>query len=241
MAILHDQWTVLPHGPLREIDYGLLTVVGQIPMPLGNFPRRMTVIGLSGSRTALFSPIPLVEPEMERIERLGEPAFLIVPGGFHRLDARPYKARYPKAKVVAPVGARDLVSEAVRVDQVSDRLDDRDVSLAVVAGTDEREFAMQVRCPGGTSLIVNDIIAHVANPQGFGAWAMARLFGFGAKRPAVPRLVKAKLVSDPGPLASQFAQWAAITGLRRIIPSHGEIIDSQPSAELGRLARALSG
>lgn len=239
MAILHDQWTVLPHGPLREIDDGLLTVVGQIPMPLGNFPRRMTVVGLSGSRTALFSPIPLVEPEMERIEQLGEPAFLIVPGGFHRLDARPYKARYPKAKLVAPAGARELVSEAVRVDQVTDRLDDRDVGLAVVAGTGEREFAMQVRRPGGTSLIVNDIIAHVANPQGFGAWTMARLFGFGVKRPAVPRPIRAKLVSDSEELAGQLDRWAAITGLRRIIPSHGEIIDNQPSAELTRLARAL--
>ena len=241
MALLHDQWTVLPHGPLREIDYGLLTVVGQIPMPLGNFPRRMTVIGLSGSRTALFSPIPLVEPEMERIEQLGEPAFLIVPGGFHRLDARPYKARYPKAKVVAPPGSRVLVSEAVRVDQVTDRLDDRDVGLTVVGGTDEREFAMQIRRPGGTSLIVNDIIAHVANPQGFGAWTMARLFGFGAKRPAVPRPIRAKLVSNSEELAGQLDRWAAITGLRRIIPSHGEIIDNQPSAELTRLARALGG
>ena len=124
MPLLHDQWTVLPHGPLREIDYGLLTVVGQIPMPLGNFPRRMTVVGLSGKRTALFSPIPLVEPEMERIERLGEPCFLVVPGGFHRLDARPYKLRYPKARVVAPPGARELVSEAVAVDLTSDRFDD---------------------------------------------------------------------------------------------------------------------
>ena len=122
MPKLHDQWTVLPHGPLREIDYSLLTVVGQIPMPLGNFPRRMTVVGLSKKRTALFSPIPLVEDEMERIEALGEPAFLIVPGGHHRLDARPYKARYPKARIVAPSGARGLVSEAVSVDLVLDRL-----------------------------------------------------------------------------------------------------------------------
>jgi hypothetical protein len=53
---------------------------------------------------------------MERIEALGEPAFLIIPGGFHRLDARPYKARFPKARVVSPSGARDAVSEAVPVD-----------------------------------------------------------------------------------------------------------------------------
>lgn len=241
MPRLHDQWTVLPHGPLREIDYGLLTVVGQIPMPLGNFPRRMTVIGLSGARTALFSPIPLVEPEMERIERLGEPAFLVIPSGSHRLDARPYKARYPKAKVVAPPGARELVSEAVRVDLVTDRFDDRDIGLDIVEGTGEREFAMRVVRPGGTTLIVNDIIAHVANPQGFGAWTMSRLFGFGARRPAIPRPIQARLVCDPGPLAAQLDQWAAIAGLRRIIPSHGEIIDNQPAAELGRLAQRLRG
>src|SRR6476659_10776481 len=64
MPKLHDRWTVLPHGPLREIDDGLLTVVGQIPMPLGNFPRRMTVVALAGRRTLLFSPISLEEAEM---------------------------------------------------------------------------------------------------------------------------------------------------------------------------------
>ena len=41
MPKLHDEWQVLPHGPVKEISPGLLTVVGQIPMPLGNFPRRM--------------------------------------------------------------------------------------------------------------------------------------------------------------------------------------------------------
>ena len=59
MAKLHDHWEVLPHGPLQKIAPGLLTVVGQIPMPLGNFPRRMTVIALDKGRTGIFSPFPL--------------------------------------------------------------------------------------------------------------------------------------------------------------------------------------
>ena len=239
MPVLHDQWTVLPHGPLREIDYGLMTVVGQIPMPLGNFPRRMTVVGLSGKRTALFSPIPLVEEEMERIEALGEPQFLVIPSGSHRLDAKPFKARYPKAKVVGPAGARALIGEAIKVDVSGDRFDDRDVELHSVAGTGDRELAMLVRRPGGASLIVNDIIAHVANPQGLGAWLMSRLFGFGPKRPAVPRPIRSKLVEDADSVAWQFKKWAAIPGLRRIVPSHGDVIDGQPSAELDRLAHAL--
>ena len=240
MPLLHDQWTVLPHGPLREIDYGLLTVVGQIPMPLGNFPRRMTVVGLSGGRSALFSPIPLVEPEMKRIESLGEPCFLVIPSGAHRLDARPYKARYPNARVVAPAGARATVSEAVKVDLTTDRFDDRDVTLQSVAGTADRELALLVRRPGAASLIVNDVIAHVARPQGLRTRLLASLFGFGTSRPAVPRPIRAKLVDDAASLAWQFEKWAAIPGLRRIVPSHGEIIDSQPSAELSRLANALA-
>ena len=239
MAKLHDQWTVLPHGPLREIDYGLLTVVGQIPMPLGNFPRRMTAIGLTGKRTALFSPIPLADAAMERIEALGEPAFLIIPSGAHRLDSRPYKARYPRARVVAPPGAREKVSEAVAVDLMADRLDDPDVKLQTVAGTGDREFALTVRRPGGTSLIVNDVIAHVANPKGPGAWLMSRLFGFGARRPAIPRPIRSMLVTDAAALGGQLEQWAAIEGLRRIIPSHGEVIDQRPAAELSRLAQML--
>jgi hypothetical protein len=232
---------VLPHGPLREIDEGLLTVVGQIPMPLGNFPRRMTVIALQGGRTALFSPIPLEEGEMERIEELGEPAFLIVPSAFHRLDIRPYKARYPAARVVAPPGARSGVSEAVKVDVVSDRLDDPDTHFVTVAGTNNGEAALTVRRQGGTILIVNDIIAHVSRPQGIGASLMSRLFGFGASRPSIPQPVRSKLVADPRRLAAQLRAWASMRGLRRIIPSHGEIIDGQPVAELERLARSLAG
>jgi hypothetical protein len=211
---------VLPHGPLREIDDGLLTVVGQIPMPLGGFPRRMTAVRLSGGRTAIFSAISLVEPEMERIEALGEPAFLIIPGEFHRLDARPFKARYPKARVVAPPGARTPVSEAVK-------------------GTGDAEAAMLVRRAGGASLIVNDIIGHVTRTAGLGPWLISVLTGFGAKRPAVPRPVKSKLVTDPAPLAAQFEQWATIPGLQRIIPSHGDVIDQQPAAELYRLVQTL--
>jgi hypothetical protein len=239
LAQLHDAWTVLPHGPLREIDYSLLTVVGQIPMPIGNFPRRMTVVGLSRKRTAIFSPIPLVEAEMERIETLGDPAFLIVPGGFHRLDIRPYKARYPKARVVAPSGARERVSEAVSVDLVLDRLEDADTSFITVAGTGDRDGALVVRRPGGVSLVVNDIIAHVARPQGPGAWLMSRLFGFGARRPAIPRPIRSKLIADRQALAAQLDKWAGIPGLKRIVPSHGEIIEWQPAAELSRLAHML--
>ena len=61
----------------------------------------MTVVGLTGRRTAIWSAIPLAEPEMLQIEALGVPAFLIVPGTGHRLDIKPWKLRYPGRKFSA--------------------------------------------------------------------------------------------------------------------------------------------
>ena len=237
MAKLHDDWVVLPHGPLTEVERGLLTVVGQIPMPLGNFPRRMTVVALNNNRTALFSPIPLNEDSMARIERLGRPAYLIVPNASHRLDLRPFHARYPKARIVTAPGSRDGVEEAAEPVRTRAMLGD-DISLITLAGCNEAEVAMLVRINGGATLITNDVIGNVAHPKGIGARIMARLMGFGPK-PRVTRPAKWFFVKDKKALAAQFREWAAIDGLNRIVPSHGDIID-RPAPLLKRLADRLS-
>ena len=44
MPKFHTEWTVFPHGPVEMIDDGILTVQREIRMPLGRFPRRMTVV-----------------------------------------------------------------------------------------------------------------------------------------------------------------------------------------------------
>jgi hypothetical protein len=38
-----ETWKVLPHGKLTAVEDNLLTVVGDLHMPLGDFPRRMSV------------------------------------------------------------------------------------------------------------------------------------------------------------------------------------------------------
>lgn len=239
MPKIHQSWTVLPHGPLRAIDEGLLTVAGEIPMPLGNFPRRMTVVRLARGRTAIFSAIALPEPQMARIEAMGRPAFLIVPNPAHRLDSKIWKARYPKIKVVAPPGARRDVEEVVPVDDTRGAFGDSGVDFVVAAGTRERESALVVRRAGGTTLIVNDIIGHVRHPSGIGAKIMARLFGFGVHGPRIPRPVRRHF--EARPLARQLRDWAALPDLRRIIVSHGDPITDDPAGVLERLAARLDG
>ena len=240
MPKIHEAWTILPHGPLGEIGDGLLTVTGQIPMPLGNFPRRMTVVRLKGGRTAIFSAIALPGAQMERIEALGRPAVLIVPNAAHRLDAKIWKQRYPDIAVLAPPGARAAVEEAVPVDATEDVLADPDVRFHLVAGMKESEAALTVRRADGTTLILNDVIGHVRHPHGIGARIMARLFGFGVHGPRIPRPIK-RHIAHPATLARQLRGWAGIEDLRRIIVSHGEMITKNPAATLNRIAAELDG
>jgi hypothetical protein len=239
MPRVHDSWTVLPHEPIEKIDDGLLTVAGDIPMPLGNFPRRMMVIALPGHRTAIWSAIALDDTEMARIEGLGTPSFLIVPNRAHRLDARIWKARYPAIKVLAPPSARQPVEEVVPVDATSDIIGDPDLAFMTVAGTKEDEFALTVRRASGITLIVNDVIGHVRRPHGLGATIMARLMGFGVSGPRVPRVVKRMMIDDETALARQLRDWAAIPDLKRVIVSHGDPIEHHPAEALRAVAASL--
>jgi len=227
---------VLPAAGSRvRLSRGSLTVVGDIRMPLATFPRRMTVIALDRSRTLLYSPVPLGEHEMVRIERLGEPAYLVVPNPAHRLDIRPFRRRYPRAKVITAPGAKAAVEKAVTPVRTQARLG-QCASLVTAAGTKERELALVVR-GDGISIVTNDIIGNVRSPKGAGAWLLTRLLRFGP-RPHVPRDVRGLLIANKAALAAQFREWAGIDGLRRLIPSHGQIIDD-PAPVLRRLADEL--
>ncbi len=239
MPAILERWKVLPHDQLVDVDDRLLSVTGEIPMPLGNFPRRMTAVGLSGDRVAIYSAIALGEAEMARIEALGRPAFLIVPGDMHRLDAKIWKERYPDIQVIAPPGARDKVEEAVPVDATGDVLDDAQVRLVIVPGTGGHEAALEVRRDDRLTLVTNDVIGNVAHPHGLGAQIMGRLMGFGVSHPQVPHMVKRMILDDPDALAVQFRAWAADPGLCRILVSHGDVIEGEAPEVLRTLAEAL--
>lgn len=237
MPKVHETWQVEPHGRLEKVADGLLTVSGEIQMPLGHFPRRMTVIGLTGDRTAIWSCIPLAEPEMQEIEALGDPAFLIVPGPGHRLDIKPWKLRYPRAKIVCPPGAREAVEKVVKVDSTANIFDDPSVRMETVPGVAEKEAALLVRRDGSTTLVVNDILANVRHPHGIGAQIMARVLGFGVDRPSMPRIGRWFFVKDGKALSAAFRKWSDEPDLERIIVSHGDVITDKPRKVLERVAQ----
>jgi len=239
MGAPHKTWTVLPHGPLEAVDGNIMTVVGEIKLPTGQLPRRMTVVRLADQRLVVFSAIALREGDMRRLEQFGTPAFLIVPNAIHRMDARIWKDRYPAMQVITPRGARSKVSEIVHVDAVDGAFGDPGVSFVSVPGTQDCESALVVKGPSGATLVVNDLIGNIHGTTGFGGWLL-RLMKFAGERPHIPLPCKFKLVKDRSALKAQLLRWADIPDLRRILVSHGSTIETDPPATLRRLAHSLS-
>ena len=102
----------------------------------------------------------------------------------------------------------------------------------------EAEAALLVRRQAGTTLVINDLISNVRHPRSIGANIMARLFGFGVHGPRMAREVRWLFVEDKAALAKQLRAWAAIPELRRLILSHGDIID-RPQEALRAVALTL--
>lgn len=234
----NTRWKVSPHGELKKIENNILTVVGEISTPAGTIPRRMTVARLVDGRLMIFSAIALREESMEQIEIFGTPAYLIVPNSYHRLDIKIWKDRYPSAHVVAPAGARKRVGKIVAVDATSANLADPCVQLVEVSGTRAREFALEVRNPESSTLVLNDIVGNMRGSSGPRGWLM-RMMRFAGETPQVPLPVKWTLVADNHALAVQFTIWAGLPRLKRILVSHGEEIADDPAGVLHTLATSL--
>jgi hypothetical protein len=237
MSAPHEHWTVLPHQPLTAIDDNILTVVGSIKMPAGDFPRRMTVVRLRDGRGVIFSAIAVDEEEMRELEDFADLSFLIVPNDHHRLDAKIWKERYPDLRIIAPEGARDKVAKLVPVDAVDVTFGDPAVRFITVPGTHGHEAALEVENPAGLTLVLNDIIANIRDARGFGGWLL-RMMGFAGDAPHVPAPVKLLIGKGKADLAQQLRTWAEMP-VRRIIVSHGEVIEDDPQGALRALAATL--
>jgi hypothetical protein len=238
MVASFQTWKVLPHGKLTEVADNILTVVGDIPMPIGGLQRRMTVVRLTDGRLVIFSAISLDEDEMRALEDYGIPAFLIVPNSHHRLDAKTWKNRYPAIQVIAPEAARPKVEEVVPVDATAADFGNDEVLLIDVPGTRSLEAALLITGSGGTTLVLNDVVANIRDEKGFGGWLL-RLMDFAGDEPQVPLPIKAAIISDKAALREQLLRWSALPSLKRILVSHGSIIDTDPGGVLRQLAATL--
>ena len=175
MTAPFKEWTVLPHGKLTRVNERIVTVVGELKMPLLELPRRMTAVRSKSGDLVIFSAIALREPDMAELEALGRPAFLIVPSERHRLDAPGYAQRYPNITVVAPRAGVEKIGEVVRVDTSTPDFGDPTVRYVEIAA----DSALEVDGDDGLTIIVNDLIGDIHGESGLGGWLLQ---GHGIRR-----------------------------------------------------------
>jgi hypothetical protein len=234
MTAPFKEWTVLPHGKLTRINERMLTVVGELKMPLLELPRRMTVVRLKSGDLAIFSAIAMREAEMAELEAFGKPGFLIVPSVRHRLDAPNYARRYPGITVVAPRAGAEKIGEVVAVNTSTPDFGDSTVRYVEIAA----DSALEVDGEDGLTIIVNDLIGDIHDQSGLGGWLL-KVMGFAGDDPHVPGPVKLALGKHKSAVATQFRGWAERADLRRIIVSHGDSIEEDPRGALRKLAASI--
>ena len=142
-------------------------------------------------------------------------------------------------QVVAPEGAREKVAEVVPVDTTAPRFEDPNVDFITVPGTRDREAALVVRTPNGTTLVLNDVVGNIRDASGFGGWLL-HVAGFAGKEAQIPKVVKMAMIKDTNALRDQMLQWAKIDSLKRILVSHGSPIEKNPRETLRDLASSLA-
>lgn len=229
-------WTVRSPSALAAVDTTIWTATDEIPgMPL---ERRMVVVRLRDGRLVVHSPICLDAEAMEHLEAWGTPSFIVVPNGYHRMDAPAWKARYPEARVVCPEPARRRVSKVVSVDGSWATLPETEGFRAEpLEGSKAGEGVLIVRCNGRLTLVFNDTLfnqPHLPGPKGW----MLRLAG-STGPPKVTGIARMFLIGDRNALRSHLLRLAELEGLARIVPGHGDVIADDPAGTLRRVAEAL--
>jgi len=237
MANQSDEWKVLNHGPVEQLTDNLWRVVGSIPRM--SLKRVMTIAKMCDLRLVFHSPIALGESAMAEVEKLGPPAYVIVPSGYHRMDAPAYKKRYPAVRVLAPRGARAKVEAVMSVDGTyEDFPEDTSVALQPIPGIGDAEGAMIVRSSDGVTVVLNDIVMNMDRKRDPLGYFITTLLG-SAPGPRVSRLAKLSLVKDRQALRAELERLAAIPNLVRLVVAHENVASGKAAAEALRKAASF--
>lgn len=237
MAKANVEWVVQPHEPIEKLSPRVWRVEGSLAgMPI---KRVMTLVRCANGKLVVHNGIALEEAAMAEIASFGEVGWILVPNGFHRLDAPAFAKRFPAAKVLCPPAAKKKVAEVVRVDGTyADFPSDETVSLHVLDGVGEEEGYVRVEDEAGVTLVMNDLVfnmPHVPGVQGFVLKHVTRSTG----GPQLTRVSRFFLVKDKAKVRAQLEALAATPKLARVIVSHHRTIDVDPAGTLRAIAATV--
>ena len=234
MAKPFDTWKVYPHKAIEKMSANLWRVEGDIPEANGT--RVMTIAKRADGKLVVHNAIALEDALMKEVDDFGEVAFIVVPNGFHRLDAGIFAKRYPNAKVVCPEGARSKVEQVTKVHASYDdaSVSDDAVRLEHLDGTKKGEGVMIVRSPDGDTVVFNDAINNLPKLGGVFGFLLAP-----TGRPSVPRIARWMMIKDKPQFRAHVERLAGRSGLERVIVSHGAVMSDKPGETLASALTSL--
>ena len=225
----HTRWKVLPHEPLKRLEDNLWVVDGPIPgMPID---RRMAIIRLADGRLVIHNGIAVDDATIAAIEALGELTFLVVPNGFHRIDAFAYKQRYPQLRVIAAPNAAKKVAEAVAIDGGPELLPaDSGLRGELIEGDKIGEIAFTIEHGATKTLMLNDALFNTPHKPGFKGFVMRALGSTGGLK--MSRIMRIFGAADGNAFRAHVVRLAEQPGVSRLIVSHGDIIEGDIAARV---------
>jgi hypothetical protein len=234
-------WKVLPHGPITALEENVWTVTGDFPIPFNPLKRVMTIVRRSDGTLVLHGLMALEQKAQREVEALGEIAHLVVPSGYHRLDAARYRERYPNAKVYAPAGGRARVERRCKVDATYEGYAaDDTTSLVDIDGLAQREGALVVRSKRGTTYVMNDALFNMPEHE-------RGLSGFVLKHvtqstggPKVSRTARIGIIADGARYRAALEKIASDASLVRVIVAHHVPVEGDVASALRSAAATLT-
>lgn len=236
-----DTWEshVKPHGPIREVVPGLWEVTGTG----GPLDRNMAFTRLPSGGLWLHSVVALDAPAMAELEALGPPEILVVPNAYHRMDIAVWKARFPRARVVAPAAARKKVEEVVPVDATVEELAETlPIRAMTPAGCAPGELLYVVPVAGGSALVCADLLFNITvPPPGFKGFVLKYVTA--SVGPLhISRVFRMLVLKDRATYGRWVASVADLPDLRAICVGHGDPVTGDVAGALKAAAdRILAG
>lgn len=235
MAKKPRPWTVLPHGPLEKLEHNLWCVEGPVP-GLPGAKRRIAIVRRDDGALLFYGALPVDDATLAAIHELGTPRHLVVPHGWHRIDAHPFREKLGLT-VHCPAGAAKRVAEITRVDGTLDDLPgDPVIRFEALDGSRIHEHALFVTSGSHVSYFACDVVQWYPDPGPL----FHRLLGFRGGPRVVP-MYKFRCMSDRAALATSLRRIGDTPGLCRIIPSHGAIVEADAPDVMRRVAADLLG
>ena len=227
-------WTVTPHGPIEKLEDNLWAVEGNVPgVP---FRRRMSIVKRADGSLLFFNAMPLEDSVLAEVTAWGKSAILVVPHDQHMIDAHAF-ANKLGVKIYGPKECEGKMRARAEIAGTLETVpSDPSVRIEPLSGVKTGEPALVVTSGGGrVSLLFSDVIMNNRKESiGF----FPRMVGFAGHVKIVP-IFRMMFLKDKKALKGQIDRFAALPGLSRLVPCHGDVVSEGAPESLSAVARGL--